>query len=112
MLARGAGTSLAGHACNEAVIIDLFKYMNAIVEIDRERKLARVQPGLILDHLRRETEAGPPKLTFGPDPATRDHCTLGGMIGNNSCVVHSVMSAFYGPGPRTSDNVASLETTA
>jgi len=109
VLARGAGTSLAGQTCNEAVVLDFSKYMNQIVEIDRERRLARVQPGLILDHLRRETEAGSPPLTFGPDPATHDHCTLGGMIGNNSCGVHSVMSSFYGPGPRTSDNVVSLD---
>ena len=108
VLARGAGTSLAGQTCNEAVVLDFSKYMNRIVEIDRERRLARVQPGLILDHLRRETESGTARLTFGPDPATHDHCTLGGMIGNNSCGVHSVMSDFYGPGPRTSDNVVSL----
>ena len=109
VLARGAGTSLAGQTCNEAVVLDFSKYMNRIVEIDRTRRLARVQPGLILDHLCRETEAGSAPLTFGPDPATHDHCTLGGMIGNNSCGAHSVMSAFYGPGPRTSDNVVSLD---
>jgi len=111
VLARGAGTSLAGQTCDETVLLDFSKYMNQIeiVEIYRERRRALAQPGLILYHLRRETEAGSPPLTFGPDPATHDHCMLGGMIGNNSSGVHSVMSAFYGPGPRTSDNVVSLD---
>src|SRR5213082_2090169 len=108
VLAHGGGTSLAGQCCNVAVVVDFSKYLNRIVEIDPERRLARVQPGLILDHLRKpaEREHG---LTFGPDPSTHTHCTLGGMIGNNSCGVRSIMAQFYGPGPRTSDNVHELE---
>ena len=74
--------------------------MNEIIAIDPERKIARVQPGCILDHLRKAAEEH--HLTFGPDPATHDHNTLGGMIGNNSCGVHSVMSG------RTSDYVERL----
>src|SRR5207247_1494051 len=70
--------------------------------------LARVQPGLILDHLREPAEREH-RLTFGPDPSTHDHCTLGGMIGNNSCGVRSVMAQFYGPGPRMSHNVHELD---
>ena len=93
---------------NVAVVLDFSKYLNRVLEIDPERRLARVEPGVVLDDLR-EAAAGPLGLTFGPDPSTHDHCTLGGMIGNNSCGVHSVMSQFYGPGPRTSDNVAELE---
>ena len=81
--------------------------MNRVIAVDPERRLARVQPGVVLDALRREAERY--GLTFGPDPATHTHCTLGGMIGNNSCGVHSVMAQFDGPGPRTSDNVESLE---
>ena len=108
VLSRGGGTSLAGQIANVAVVIDFSKYLNEIVEIDPQRKLARVQPGLILDHLRRETEARY-GLTYGPDPSTHDHCTFGGMIGNNSCGVHSVMSQFYGPGPVTADNVDELD---
>jgi len=104
---RGGGTSLAGQCCNVAVVFDFSKYVNRVIEIDPERRLARVQPGTILDTLRHHAE--PYGLTFGPDPATHTHCTLGGMIGNNSCGVHSVMAQFYGPGPRTSDNVESLE---
>jgi FAD/FMN-containing dehydrogenase/Fe-S oxidoreductase len=107
LLSRGGGTSLAGQCCNVAVVLDFSKYLNNVLEIDPDRKLARVQPGVILDHLR--DEAAKHGLTFGPDPSTHDHCTFGGMIGNNSCGVHSVMSQFYGPGPRTSDNVHELD---
>jgi FAD/FMN-containing dehydrogenase/Fe-S oxidoreductase len=108
VLSRGAGTSLAGQCCNVAVMIDFSKYLNRVLEIDPERKLARVEPGLILDDLRHEAEHRY-QLTFGPDPSTHDHCTLGGMIGNNSCGVRSVMTQFSGPGPRMSDNVHELD---
>jgi FAD/FMN-containing dehydrogenase len=87
---RGGGTSLAGQCCNVAVAIDCSKYLNTVLDIDPGRREARIQPGLILDHLRHAAERY--KLTFGPDPSTHDHCTLGGMIGNNSCGVHSVMA--------------------
>src|SRR5687768_262138 len=101
VLSRGGGTSLAGQCCNTAVVLDFTKYLNQILEIDPRRRLARVHPGVVLDQLR--AAAKEHKLTFGPDPATHTHCTLGGMIGNNSCGVHSVMSG------RTSDNVEELE---
>ncbi|HST16908.1 MAG TPA: FAD-binding and (Fe-S)-binding domain-containing protein [Gaiellaceae bacterium] len=107
VLSRGGGTSLAGQCCNVAVVIDFSKYLNRVLEIDAERRLARVQPGVILDDLRQQAERH--GLTFGPDPSTHDHCTLGGMIGTNACGVHSVMAQFYGPGPRTSDNVHELD---
>ncbi len=106
--ARGCGTSLAGQCCNAAIVIDTSKYFNKVIEIDPERRLARVEPGCILDDLR--GAANEHGLTFGPDPATHDHCTLGGMIGNNSCGIHSVMAAFAGTGARTSDNVHELES--
>ena len=108
ILSRGGGTSLAGQCVNVAVVIDFSKYLNRVLEIDPERKLARVEPGVVLDDLRRQADHAY-GLTFGPDPSTHTHCTLGGMIGNNSCGVRSVMSQFYGEGPRTSDNVAELE---
>jgi len=101
LLARGGGTSLAGQCCNVAIILDFSKYMASILEIDPARRIARVQPGVILDHLRNETEKY--QLTFAPDPATHDRCTLGGMIGNNSCGVHSIMAG------KTDDNIESLE---
>jgi FAD/FMN-containing dehydrogenase/Fe-S oxidoreductase len=108
VLGHGGGTSLAGQCCNVAVVVDFSKYLNQIAEIDPERRLARVQPGLILDHLRKPAEEQH-QLTFGPDPSTHDHCTFGGMIGNNSCGVRSIMAQFYGPGPRMSDNVHELD---
>lgn len=100
VLARGGGTAIAGQSVNVAVVFDFSRYMNEIIEIDPERRIARVQPGCILDHLRKAAEEH--HLTFGPDPATHDHNTIGGMIGNNSCGVHSVMSG------RTSDYVERL----
>lgn len=109
ILPRGAGTSLAGQCCNAAVVIDCSKYFNRVLEIDRDRCLARVEPGAILDDLRRQAEGGTPSLTFGPDPATHDECTIGGMLGNNSCGTHSVMAEFYGRGSRMADNVAGME---
>ncbi|MGH8213879.1 MAG: FAD-linked oxidase C-terminal domain-containing protein [Rhodanobacteraceae bacterium] len=101
LLSRGGGTSLAGQCCNHAVVMDFSKYLHGILELDPEGKFARVQPGTILDHLR--TKAEEHTLTFAPDPSTHTHNTLGGMIGNNSCGVHSVM------GGKTSENVEELE---
>lgn len=71
------------------------------------RRRARVHAGVVLDDLRRRAERH--GLTFGPDPATHDRCTFGGMIGNNSCGVHAMLAEFYGPGPRTEDSVVELE---
>ncbi len=101
ILSRGAGTSIAGQCCNTAIVMDFSKYLNKIIEIDPEKRLARVQPGVVLDDLRNAAEKY--GLTFGPDPATHKYCTLGGMVGNNSCGVHSIMSG------RTVDNIESLD---
>lgn len=101
LLPRGGGTSLAGQCCNVAVVLDFSKYMNTILSIDPQKRLARVQPGVVLDHLRNAAEHY--HLTFGPDPSTHSRCTLGGMIGNNSCGVHSVMAGM------TSENIETLE---
>jgi FAD/FMN-containing dehydrogenase/Fe-S oxidoreductase len=101
VLARGGGTSLAGQCCNSAVILDFTKYMASILEIDSVRRIARVEPGVVLDTLRAAAEKH--HLTFAPDPASHDRCTLGGMIGNNSCGVHSIMAG------KTDDNIEALE---
>ena len=100
VLGRGGGTSLAGQCCNEAVVLDFSKHLNQVLEIDPARRVARVQGGVVLDDLRAAARSH--GLTFGPDPATHNHCTLGGMIGNNSCGVHSVSTG------RTADNVERL----
>src|SRR5450432_367799 len=101
VLCRGGGTSLAGQCCNVAVVLDFSKYMAEIVELDPGLRIARVQSGVILDHLRASAEKH--NLTFGPDPASHSRCTLGGMVGNNSCGVHSVMAG------KTDENIDELE---
>src|SRR5437879_2835660 len=75
--------------------------MAEILEVDPARRVVRWRPGVILDHLRNDAEKH--HLTFAPDPASHDRCTLGGMIGNNSCGVHSIMAG------KTDDNVEELE---
>jgi FAD/FMN-containing dehydrogenase len=104
---RGGGTSLAGQCCNVAVIIDFSKYLHHLIEADPNREIARVEPGIIYDDVNRAVAKH--KLAFAPDPSTHTHCTIGGMIGNNSCGVHSVMAAFAGNGARTSDNIERLK---
>ncbi len=101
ILGRGAGTSLAGQCCNVAIVLDFSRYMNRVLEIDSANRFARVEPGVVLDNLRDAAEAH--GLTFGPDPATHSRCTLGGMIGNNSCGVHSIMAG------KTDANVVELD---
>jgi FAD binding domain len=101
ILARGGGTGIPGQSVNVAVMIDFSKYMHNVIELNPERRLARVEPGCVLDTLRDAAEKH--HLTFGPDPATHNRNTLGGMVGNNSCGIHSVMAG------RTSDNVEELE---
>ncbi len=101
VLSRGAGTSLAGQTCNVAVVMDFSRHMNHILEVDPANHRARVQPGVILDHLRDAAELH--GLTFAPDPATHSRCTIGGMVGNNSCGIHSVMAG------KTDDNIEQLD---
>ncbi|MGZ3457085.1 MAG: FAD-binding and (Fe-S)-binding domain-containing protein [Archangium sp.] len=101
LLSRGGGTSLAGQCCNVAIVIDWMKYLHQVLEVDPGTRSARVLPGTVLDDLRNEAERY--HLTFGPDPATHNHCTLGGMLGNNSCGAHAEMA-----GP-VSHNVLELD---
>ncbi len=101
VLSRGGGTSVAGQCCNVAVVLDFSKYMRGIVALDPEARRARVEPGIVLDALRDAAEEH--ELTFAPDPATHSRCTLGGMIGNNSCGVHALM------GGKTVDNIEALD---
>ena len=101
VLPRGAGTSLAGQCANVAVVFDFSRYMNKLDSIDAAGRLARVEPGIVLDRLREAAELH--HLTYAPDPATHSRCTLGGMIGNNSCGIHGLM------GGKVADNVESLD---
>ena len=102
VLSRGCATSLSGETTNVAVVIDFSKRMREIVEIDPDAGCATVQPGVIRDQLSNRSEEMF-NLTFAPDTSTHEYATFGGMIGNNSCGVHSVMAG------RTSDNVIELE---
>jgi FAD/FMN-containing dehydrogenase/Fe-S oxidoreductase len=101
VLPRGAGTSLAGQCCNVAVVLDFTKYMNKVVDLDPDKRSVRVQPGIVLDVL--QSHAIRHQLMFAPDPSTHNRCTIGGMIGNNSCGTHSLL------GGKTVDNVEELQ---
>lgn len=81
IVSRTGGTGLAGQACNEAVVLDFSKYMRKILEVDPQRRIARVEPGVICDEL--AAAAKPYDLTWGPKPATHSRCGFGGMISNN-----------------------------
>jgi len=98
--ARGGGTSLTGQSIGPGVVIDCSKYLNKVIEIDPVGRTARVQPGLVLNHL--NDALAPHGLLFGPDVATANRATLGGMIGNNSAGARSVV---YG---QTVDHLQSL----
>src|SRR6202035_2102889 len=100
ILPRGGGTALAGQTCNAALVLDFSKYMNSIRRIDARRGFAMVEPGVVQAQLNAAAE--PEGLFFAPDPSTKDRCTIGGMIGNNSCGAHS---AAFG---KTVDNVEAL----
>lgn len=101
VVARGGGTSIAGQATGTGVVLDFTRHMNRLVALDPGARTAVVQPGLVLDRL--QEAAAPHGLRFGPDPSTHSRCTLGGMIGNNSCGSHSVA---WGT---TADGVRELE---
>ena len=101
VLSRGGGTSLAGQTCNVAVVIDWSRHLNRVLDVDPDARTARVQPGVVLDHL--QHAARPHGLVFPPDPVTHNRCTIGGMVGNNSCGVHSVR------GGKTVDHVEELD---
>jgi FAD/FMN-containing dehydrogenase/Fe-S oxidoreductase len=101
VLPRGTGTAPSGQTTNVAVVFDYSKYYNEIVDLDPQNQRAIVQPGVICDQLRNAAEEF--DLTYGPDPATHEYCTFGGMLGNNSCGTHSLMAG------KTSDNVIELD---
>src|SRR5499426_604995 len=101
VLPRGAGTSLAGQTVGEAVVIDMSKYLNRVLEVNTEERWALVEPGVVQEqfnlHLR------PMGFLFGPDTATANRATIGGMMGNNSAGSHSIL---YG---KTIDHILSMD---
>lgn len=89
LIARGAGTSLAGQAIGNGIIVDFSKFMNKIIEINPEQKYCIVQPGVVLSTLNSKlSEFG---LFFGPETSTANRVTIGGMLGNNACGLHSLV---------------------
>lgn len=100
---RGGGTSMAGN-CLGGVVIDVSRHLNAILDIDFERELALVQPGVVLSDL--TAACRPHGLTFGADPSSASRATLGGMIGSNACGAHSVA---WGT---TADNLVAIDVVA
>ena len=101
ILPRGGGTSLAGQSVGEAVVLDMSKYMNQLLEVNVAERWARVQPGIVLDELNHKLK--PHGLMYAPDVATSSRANVGGTIGNNSAGSHSLI---YG---KTIDHVMSLD---
>jgi FAD/FMN-containing dehydrogenase/Fe-S oxidoreductase len=101
VLSRGGGTSLAGQTTNAAVVIDWTKYCHRLVSVDADARTCIVEPGIGLDALNRQLSEY--KLMFGPRPSTHRSCTIGGMVGNNSC---GATAQAYG---KTDDNTHRLE---
>ena len=100
VLPRGGGTSLAGQTVGHAIVLDFSKYMQNVLEVNKEELWCRVQPGLVQDEL--NAHVRPMGLQFGPDTSTSNRATIGGMIGNNSAGAHSLT---YG---KTLDHVLEL----
>jgi len=98
---RGGGTSIAGNSVGPGIVLDMSRHLNQVVSVDPGARTVTVQPGVVLDQLQRA--AGRHGLRFGPDPSTHSRCTVGGMIGNNSCGAHAMA---YGT---TAANVVSLD---
>ena len=101
VLPRGGGTGLAGQTTNHAIVMDFSKYMRNVVEVQAEERWARVQPGIVNNHL--SAAMRPQGLMYGPDPVTSARATVGGGIGNNSCGAHSVI---YG---KTLDHILEID---
>ena len=88
LLARGAGSSLAGQTVGHGVVLDFSRHMHQLLSLDPKHQTAWVQPGLVLDELNRQASAH--GLQFGPDVSTSTHATLGGMIANRSAGSYSL----------------------
>jgi FAD/FMN-containing dehydrogenase/Fe-S oxidoreductase len=102
IIPRTAGTSLAGQAVGNGIVADVSKYLNKILEINKEEHWVRVEPGVVLDEL--NMAVAPYGLFFGPETSTSNRCMIGGMVGNNACGAHSVI---YGS---TRDHLVSVKT--
>ena len=99
---RAGGTSLAGQVVSSGIIVDISKFMNKVLEVNKEEKWARVQPGVVLDELNLILRSY--GLFFGPETSTSNRCNIGGMVGNNACGSHSIV---YGS---TRDHTLEIKT--
>ena len=88
LIPRAAGTSLAGQVVGNGIVVDISKYFKRVLEINTEERWVRVQPGIVRDDL--NAILRPYKLMFGPETSTSSRAMIGGMIGNNSCGLHSI----------------------
>lgn len=100
ILPRGSGSSLAGQAVNEALVIDFTRHLDRVLEFDADAGTVRVEPGVVLGALNARLASD--GWTFGPDPASADRATVGGVVANNSTGAHSIL---YG---MTADHVRSM----
>ncbi|MBN2263988.1 MAG: FAD-binding oxidoreductase, partial [Prolixibacteraceae bacterium] len=89
LIPRGAGTSLAGQVVGKGIVVDISRHFNKVIEINPTEKWARVEPGVVLTELNMQLKAY--GLMFGPETSTANRCTMGGMLGNNSCGLHSLV---------------------
>ncbi len=89
LIPRAAGTSLAGQVVGNGIVVDISKYFTKIIELNKEEKWVRVQPGVIRDDLNHYLEAA--GLMYGPETSTASRAMIGGMLGNNSCGLHSIV---------------------
>ena len=89
LIMRAGGTSLAGQVVGKGIVVDISRYMNHILEINREGMWVKVEPGVVLDELNLALK--PYGLFFGPETSTANRCNIGGMLGNNACGSHSLV---------------------
>jgi FAD/FMN-containing dehydrogenase/Fe-S oxidoreductase len=89
LIPRAGGTSIAGQVVGSGIVVDISKHFKKILEINKEERWARVQPGVVLDELNLALE--PYGLFFSPETSTSNRCCIGGMFGNNSCGSHSLI---------------------
>ena len=89
LIPRAGGTSIAGQVVGSGIVVDISKHFKKILEINKEERWARVQPGVVLDELNLALE--PYGLFFSPETSTSNRCCIGGMLGNNSCGSHSLI---------------------
>jgi len=102
LIPRAAGTSLAGQVVGSGIIVDISKHFTNILEINKEESWIRIQPGVVLEEMNKKLAEY--DMFFGPETSTANRCTIGGMVGNNACGLHSVI---YGS---TRDHLISVKT--